>query len=117
MAKKKDVKIGGVKRTKGATGVEQTESVGEVKGVKKARSVGGVKGVGKAGAGGGKLPITAAERDQLFQMINEEAEKMFEGSSILPEEQKKIVTDAVKMAVDASVIDEEDEEEKPKEEE
>lgn len=50
-------------------------------------------------------PMTASEREHLFNLIHEEADKMF-GPNGLPEAQRNTVESAVKMAIDASIIEE-----------
>ena len=54
-------------------------------------------------------PMTAEERAHLFRLIHEEADKMF-GSNGLPESQRETLEGAVRMTVDASVVEEEDSE-------
>ncbi|MCB0358046.1 MAG: hypothetical protein KDD44_00365 [Bdellovibrionales bacterium] len=53
-------------------------------------------------------PMTAAERERLFQLIHEEAGKMF-GPNGLPESQRTTVEDAVRKTVDASIVSDEEE--------
>ncbi len=51
--------------------------------------------------------MTAEERNKLFELVEEEAEKLF-GSGGLPEKERNKVANAVKMAIDASIAEEED---------
>ena len=107
--KKKGSRISGVSSTGRSREVERTESIGDVE---KVAPTTGVKGVGKAGSVGKRRStrtMTYAEREELFNMIDQEADKLFKGGA-LSEERKKVVKEAVKMAVDAGIIDEEDEE-------
>ena len=107
MADDKDGKIGGIGKAKSANQIEKTEQVDTVGGVKKAGKVSAVKGAGAtSGAAGGQL-LTPADREPLFKMIEEEAEKLFGKDSSIPQEQKDAIAKAVKMAVDAAIIDEE----------
>lgn len=53
-------------------------------------------------------PLTSEEREHLFQLVNEEAEKLF-GANGLPEKKKKVVTESVKMAIAAGATVEEEE--------
>lgn len=103
-----DTKVGGVKSTKGTSEVEGTEAVDSVGVIK---STSGVGGVGRAGAVGSKRrstrTMTLEEREELFKMINEEADKMFKNSG-LSAEKRALVESAVKMAVDSGLIDEDD---------
>ncbi|RMG44398.1 MAG: hypothetical protein D6719_01910 [Candidatus Dadabacteria bacterium] len=104
---KDDKTVGGVTSTKGTRGVKGTEAVSEVERVKKTEEVGRV---GKVGAAGKRRPtrtMSSAEREELFRIINEEADKMFADSPIPPEE-REAVKNAVKMAVDAGLIPEDE---------
>lgn len=107
-----DGKIGGIKSaavkpTETTKEVAQTESVsevGEVSGVRATSAVGGTKGA--TGAGGRRRPtrtMTLEEREQLFKMVNEEAEKIF-GQTGMSDSRKRSVTEAVKMAIDAGLM-------------
>lgn len=97
-------KIGSVQSTGEAGKVQGADTVTSVDKVKATASVGGVGGVGGISKRNPTRVMSAAERDQIFQMINEEAEKLFAN---MPEEKRKVVTEAVKMAVDSGIIDEE----------
>lgn len=105
-----DGKIGGIKGPKGTTSVESTDAVGNVGGVKATSSVGAIGRAGSIGQRRGTRTMTLQEREELFKMINEEADKMFKQSGMPPEKQR-LVADAVKMAVDSGLIDDEDDEE------
>ena len=52
-------------------------------------------------------PMTPEEREHLFKLIHEEAEKLF-GPNGLPQSQRDTVETAVKMAIEASIVEEED---------
>ncbi|MCB0336739.1 MAG: hypothetical protein KDD62_10555, partial [Bdellovibrionales bacterium] len=101
-----DKKISGIKDKGKAAGIDRTQSVGDVKGVEAAEGISGVKateatrGVSKTHA------LTAANRDSVRKMIEEEADKLF-ASGLIPKEQRAVVEEAVKMAIDAAIIDEE----------
>jgi len=49
-------------------------------------------------------PMTAAEREHLFRLIHEEADKMF-GANGLPESQRNTLEGAVRMTVDATLLE------------
>lgn len=104
--KSDDGKIGAIKGTGSASNVEGAESVGSVSGIKPASAVGSVKGTGAIGKRRPTRIMSAAERDNLFRMINEEADKLFADSSI-SEEKKQLLKSAVKMAVDSGIVTEE----------
>ena len=103
---KKD-RIGGVSGTGSSSGVDRTASVGDVQEVKKTGEVQGLQRSQQVGNRRTTRLMSAAEREKLFQMINEEAEKLF-GENGLPKEQREIVENAVKMAIDASILDDEE---------
>ena len=88
----------------GTTPVQATKTVqsGKVGGVDK------VKGAEKKGAASKVVaPTTELSpemRERIMKIIDEEADKMF-GADGLPEEKKKTVKGAVKMAIDSGIID------------
>jgi len=98
-------RIGGVKQTTESGAVEETKSVSDVGSVKKTAGVGGIKGT--AGATGSRKPMTLAEREKLFGIISEEAEKLLKKSG-LSAEQQEIIENAVKMAVDTGLSEDDD---------
>lgn len=99
-----DKKIGSVQSTDETTRVKGADTVGSVDKVKGATAVGGVGSVGAVGKRKATKVMSLAEREQLFNMINEEADKLFKD---MPEERRKVVSDAVKMAVDSGIVDDE----------
>ena len=89
--------------------VQPTKTVSSTK-VGEVGQVGGATAKGAAGkAGGPSGRISAEQREQLFQMIDEEADKLF-GKGGLPEEKKSSIKGAVRMVIDAGIVDEEEEE-------
>jgi hypothetical protein len=103
-------KIGGVKQTTQSDSVDGAESVDDVGSVKKAGGVGGVSGTSRAGNRGTRT-MTMADREKLFSMVSDEAEKLFKKGQI-PAEQREVIEEAVKMAIDAGLLEEEEEQEK-----
>lgn len=106
MASSDDEKVGGVKNLKNAEAVKKAGGVSEVDSVDKTAATERVVKTRPSKLQGTRV-ITSAEREKLFSMITEEADKMFE-SGVLPKEQKSIVETAVKQVIDASIIEEED---------
>ena len=104
-------KLGGVKGATETPGIDSAKAIGNVGAVRATSGVGGVKGTGAIGKRRGTRIMTMEERQQLLNMVNEEAEKIF-GSGLLPESKKDVVTQAVRMAVDASIAGPEEAEEK-----
>ena len=102
----------------GPKSVGETGASGSVKGVDQAKAaeVSQVSGT-KAQSGlqsvrGGGYAISAETREQIFQLIHEEADRMF-GPDGLPVKKRKTVEGAVKMAVDASIVEEEKSKSRP----
>lgn len=108
-----DVKSADSAEQVGATdlvkGSGQVKASGEVGAVGAVKSTGGVSSTSAASGSTGKRRATTvmsfAEREQLFQMVKEEATKMFAGSG-MSEEKQKMVAEAVKMAIDTGLLDE-----------
>ena len=103
-----DKKVSTVKSAGELGKVQSADTVSEVKSIKGAASVGGVESVTGISKRRPTRVMSLAERDHLFAMIQEEAEKIFAGGQ-LSDEQKKVVTSAVKMAVDSSLVEGEEE--------
>jgi hypothetical protein len=109
MTKKKDDKrIGGVTSATKAAGIERLKEVDRVSGVQRTEAVSGVRRAGGIARSRLTAAMSAAEREALFRMIQEETDKIYEEGG-LPEKQKEIVKQAVKMAVEAGLIGEEEE--------
>lgn len=98
-----DKKITGVTSTKGTKTVEGTEQVGAVTGVKATTGIGATQGVGGIQKRGATRTMSLAEREHLFNMVDEEAKKLF-GNTVSPEK-RKLVEDAVKMAIDSGLVE------------
>lgn len=109
--KNDDGSIGGVKgsdRVTKSTGIESTETVDKIKNVGATAGIGAVKGAGSIDRRKPTRTMTYAERQELFRMIDEEATSMLKNGVLSPQK-KALVEQAVKMAVDAALVDEEDE--------
>lgn len=102
-------KVGG-KKPPGSGGPSKVEGTKAVESGKEVQDVGSVQAPAEQAkasrARKATRPMTSAERDHLFQLIQEEASKMF-GPNGLPESQRATVEDAVRKTIDASIIDEE----------
>ncbi len=83
--------------------IEGTQKVGTVQQVDPTSGKAGV-----ARARRPTRPMTAEEREHLFKLLNEEADKIF-GKDGLPESSRAKVEGAVRMALDASVVEIEEE--------
>jgi hypothetical protein len=95
-------------RTSGTTPVQATKTVesskvGQVDQVKAGESTERTGSVGNTAT-----PITPELREQLFQMIDEEAEKMFGDDNEAAEKRKATVKGAVKMALQSGVLPEDE---------
>lgn len=100
-------KIGEVTSTHKSEEVKGAPGVGGVEAVRPAGALGGVSQTKAVRRRGTTRIMTLAERQELFRMINEEAEKMF-GDNLSAEEREKVAT-AVKMAVDTGIAEETEE--------
>jgi hypothetical protein len=99
---------GGPRKPEEVSSVRQASEVrqvSEISGVKKLGSVGGLGGLGSVSGTGTKL--TTGNQEEVLKTIETEAEKMFAGKRI-PRKRQKTITDALKMAVIAATIKEED---------
>ena len=107
MSKDKKKGVDGIKGTRGSKSIERTKAVADVKGVKKVKKVSKVaaaSGITKAQAASA---ITKANLGKIYSMIEEEASKLF--SDATPESEKRlIVEEAVKMAIQAAALEEEE---------
>jgi hypothetical protein len=104
-------------KTKGISGIDRASRIGKLREVTEVDSVSGVERTGRIDrvertratrANRLTREISAQERAFIHQMIEEESEKLFGNSAISPA-QKKLIGDAVKMAIDAAIPDEEEE--------
>ena len=89
---------------------ERVKGADSVKGAEQIKRVGATAGVGSAGGVRKRQStriMSMQEREALFAMISEEAEKM-QAEGLLPQGRKALVADAVKMAIDSAIIDEEE---------
>ncbi|MCB0317882.1 MAG: hypothetical protein KDD56_03935 [Bdellovibrionales bacterium] len=96
--------ISGIGKTKG---VKAADEVTDVKKVEQTKKISGVGKVDSVRIRQATRMMTAAERENFFNMIEEEAEKLFAGTG-MSEEKKSVIKDAVKMAVDASIVEDEE---------
>jgi hypothetical protein len=99
-----DKKVGAINTSGSTKGVKATESLSEVdkvKGASAVKGVTGVSGVGKTGAVGA---VSIEQRERLMTIIAEEAEKLT-AQGIISKSQREVVEHAVKMAIDASLIE------------
>lgn len=93
--------------------IKDTATVSSVNSIKPTSGVGAVQRAATTKASRLTRTMTLAEREYLFRLINEEAEKMVD-SGELSENRRDIVEGAVKMAIDATLIDEDEQESKKK---
>ncbi len=103
-----------VKKISGTTPTNRSEATTGIRsgGVTGGAKIDSVKEVG-ALSGGGRAekirrptrPITAEERQHLLSLIDEEADKLF-GATGLPESKRAMVTNSVKMTINALPTDE-----------
>lgn len=103
----------GKKSVKGVNSTDQTKVIDDtatVSGVNSVKPTSGISPVERASttkASRLTRTMTLAEREYLFNLINEEAGKMV-NSGELSEKRRDIVTGAVKMAIDSALLDDEE---------
>lgn len=108
MSRKKDTDgIKGVSASDATKGVKATHSVSEVEKVKGASAVKGVSGVSGVKQASGVGSIRFEQREKLFSMIAEEAQKLA-AQGIIPKNQREVVEKAVQMVIDAALLDHQD---------
>lgn len=98
---KKIDKIGASDATKRVKSTEAVSDVEKVKGASAVSRVAGVTGVGGTHAIG---KISLEQRDKLMGMVTEEAAKLA-AQGVIPQSQREIVEQAVKMVIDATLIE------------
>lgn len=103
-----DKKIDSLNPTKGPDSVSKTQGVDPVKAT---TGVTGTSAVGGVRARKSTRMMSMTEREELFKMVAEEADKLFPPGT-LPKHKKEVIEGAVKMAIDAAITDEPTEEPK-----
>ena len=98
----KDKKVGKIGASDSTKGVKSTEAISDVDKVKATSAVGRVTAVSGVGAAGAIGRITLDQRDRLMSIVSEEAAKLA-AQGVIPQNQREIVEQAVKMVIDASL--------------
>lgn len=114
MPKKPDsdkMKIRGVKGTETPETIQRAGAVSEVEKTQKTAPVAGVRAASALGKTRGVQALTAAQREAVFTMVHEEADRLF-GKSGLSKKQRDVVEAAVKMAIDSVLLEEDDDDKK-----
>lgn len=106
--------IKGIGKTQKTTSISKVDGVEEVAKVQKTGAVQRSGAVSKTNDSSQRLRYQ--DREKLFGMVEEEALNLFRNSK-LPEEQKRLIREAVKMAIDSALIEEEDDTKEPAEKE
>ena len=109
MPKKPDsdkTKVGGIRGTGSSERIERAGAVSEVEKAEKTGAVSGVRSVGSAGRTRAAGALTSERREVIHQMIREEADKLF-GKGPLSGKSRSVIETAVKMAIDAAIVNEE----------
>jgi hypothetical protein len=104
MTKKDDKKISKISSSTSTKGVGATESVSEVERIKETKAVRGVTGVSGIGKAGAIAAMSFEQRERLLSIVTQEAEKL-SSSGMIPKSQREIVEQAVKMVIDAALIE------------
>jgi len=99
------------KNVKGISKTQKTTSVSKVDNIEEVKKVGKTTGVKRSRitpqAGDNLQRLRFEDREKLLGMVDEEAKNLFR-SSKLPEEQKRLIREAVKMAIDSALVEEDD---------
>lgn len=101
-----DKKIKGINKTDALNSVRKSEAISQVN---KTSKVGAVTGV----SGTNRMPtreMSFQERNELLQMVEQEAEKLFSNSKI-PQAQREAIELAVKQTIDAALVEASDSDE------
>jgi hypothetical protein len=107
MTKKDDNgKIGGISGASASTGIRRSEAIQQVSKAEKTSAVGKVGSVTDAPARRRTMLMSAEEREELFKMIEKEAKVLLKDA---PESQREAVKESVKLAIEAGLLDAEDE--------
>jgi hypothetical protein len=105
MSRKKDDKgVSGISGSSATKGVKATSSISEVDKVKGATAIRGVSGVQGVRGTGGVSSISFEQREKLFSMVTEEAEKLA-AQGFIPKNQRDVVEQAVRMIIDSALVD------------
>jgi hypothetical protein len=111
MTRKRNKDNDGIKRISGTgstKGVQRTQGVSEVEKVEKTSAVTKVAGVSKVSEASRVSAVRFEQREKLFSMISEEAQKLA-AQGIIPKNQREVVERAVQMVIDAALLENNDE--------
>lgn len=101
-------KVGEVSKSTSTKEVQKSQAIQNVDKTSSVGNVGGVGSVGAIGKRGTTRLMSFNEREELFKMISQEADKLFSKSG-LPPEQREAIEEAVKMTIDASLTEDDKE--------
>jgi len=108
MSRKKDSdEIKRVSASDSTKRVKATDSVSEIDKVQGASSVKGVSGVSRVKQASGVSSIRFDQREKLFSIAREEAQKLV-AQGIIPQSQREVVERSVQMVIDAALLDPQD---------
>jgi hypothetical protein len=100
----KDKKVDKIGASDPTKRVKSTEAVSDVEKVKGASAVSRVAGVAGVGATNSIGKVSLEQREKLMGIVTEEAAKLA-AQGVIPKSQKEIVEQAVKMVIDATLIE------------
>lgn len=105
MNKKKDSKtIKNVSSSSSARGVKAATEVTGVKGIDKTTAVQKTARIANVKTTSGAPTLDFEKRDKYFAMVSEEADKLAK-QGILPKNSREIIEQAVKVAIDAALLE------------
>lgn len=97
-------KVGGITSSGSTKGVKAADSVSGVDKVKETTGVKGVSGVSGVGKSGALGSISYEQRAKLMTIVTEETERLI-AQGVIPKSQREVVEQAVKMVIDASLLE------------
>ena len=103
--KDKNSTVSGVTGTTGAKSIEHLSAVSHVEKTEKTSAISAIKGIDSSVKTHSIGEITSANKEKIFQMLHEEADKLFKTTKIT-EKKRNVIEKAVQMAIDSAVVDE-----------
>lgn len=99
--------IAGASKLDSVSSLEQLEKIDKLRELTGISSVGRISGLSAEGIAPVGTRITSENQQEVIEAIDKEAKKLFEGKRI-PRQRQKTITDAIKMAVMAATIKDEE---------
>lgn len=114
MAQKDNDKNSAISGVTGATStqsIEHLSAVSHVEKTEKTSAISAIKGVDSSTKTHNIGEVTSENKEKIFKMLHEEADKLFRTTKIT-EQKRNVIEKAVQMAIDSAVVDEKESEAK-----